>query len=164
MIQFFDLFTYRRATSFAFNRRLSKVPKDKFPTKSSESVKKIKFENFSYLKNFWSRLIFAPKSYHKYPNAYISNIVAEETGPLATEIIRSTLSTTLNLPLNSAILTEAISQTSSIFHEDFPFDFILEYKGERLGMMVLDFCYNSNNQAIPEYKFNPHVKSFKGVF
>ena len=121
-------------------------------------------EKFDYLKKFWSKLIFDPSYFPQNQDTLISEIIGDQKEILASKIIRSTLAKNLDLPLNSALLTDAILHTSSIFHEDYPYDFILVYKGERLGMMVLDFCRDSNNEVVPEYKFNPHLKNFKGVF
>ena len=54
--------------------------------------------------------------------------------------------------------------SNKIFHEDYPGDFILEYQGKRLGLMLLDTCYDSNSEAKLIYRFNPNLKSFQGLF
>ena len=89
----------------------------------------------------------------------------QESGGISTSgIIKSILSKKLNLPKDSEALIEAIEKSNKIFHEDYPADFILEYQGERLGMALLDICYDSNRLPKPVYKFNENLKSFSGLF
>lgn len=116
------------------------------------------------LTNFWKKLIFKPDIFPQSPNTSIYNILEEEKGEMATNVISSVLSKKLELSLNSAALALAMENSIKIFHEDFPWDFILEYNGERLGMVLLDICYNSNNEPVPIYRFNPYLKSFQGLF
>jgi len=117
-----------------------------------------------YLNRLWERLIFWPLSFQQNQNSHISNILEEETNLLASESIRAVLSDKLELPLNSKNLSEVIKDSFKIFHEDFPYDFILVYKGERLGMMMLDKCLNSNGDEKLMYRFQPHITSFRGLF
>lgn len=112
---------------------------------------------------FWDRLLYKPQSFNQNPNAVISSILLEEKGIAATEVIKSVLSRRLNISKNSTRINNAIKETRKIFHEDFPADFILEYQGERLGMMLLDICYDSNKNPQPVYRFNTNLKSFKGM-
>ncbi|MGA8855252.1 MAG: hypothetical protein WB492_13840 [Christiangramia sp.] len=127
------------------------------------------FENSSSEKNsifsaFWEKLIHKPHSFTQTPNTSISTIMQESGGISTSGIIKSILSEKLNLPKDSEALIEAIEKSNKIFHEDYPADFILEYQGERLGMALLDICYDSNRQPKPVYKFNENLKSFSGLF
>jgi hypothetical protein len=82
---------------------------------------------------------------------------------LAANMVKTVLSRILELPMDSKKLSNATENSNKIFHEDYPFDFILEYQGKRLGMMLLDICYNSNNEKKLIYRFNPNLKSFQGL-
>lgn len=114
--------------------------------------------------DFWKKLIFQPESFAQPQSTSIYNILEEEKGELAGSIVSSVLSRKLELSTNSTALLKAIEKSIKIFHEDYPWDFIIEYNGERLGMVMLDICYNSSNKAIPIYRFNPQLKSFQGLF
>ena len=140
---------------------LSKNAKEKLPVDFSQ---KVKIKNFNFLNNFWNRLLFKPQSFPQKQNASISSLLEEEIGILASRSIKSALAETLELPIDSKKLFNAIQNSNKIFHEDYPGDFILEYQGKRLGMMLLDICYNSNNEAKPVYRFNPNLNSFQGLF
>jgi hypothetical protein len=119
---------------------------------------------YNSLINFWNRLIFKPKSITQKPNASIFSILEKEKNKLTTDIVKSILSKKLNLSMTSPDLSLALEKSNKIYHEDFPWDFILEYDGERLGIVLLDFCYNSNEESIPIYRFNPDIKSFRGMY
>src|SRR5690606_33726857 len=101
---------------------------------------------YNFLRNFWKRLTLRPSSFPQNQNASIINIVDEEIGTLASESIKTVLANHLDLPINSKKLSEVINDSFKIFHEDFPCDFILEFQGERLGMMMLDRCSNSTGE------------------
>jgi len=118
----------------------------------------------SFLNQFWKRLILDPLSVEQNHNAEISRIIETETDLLMSDSIKLTLSRELDLPLNSRELLSVIEDSVKIFHEDYPYDFILEYEGNRLGMMLLDKCRNSNGDEVFVYKFNPDIKSFRGLF
>lgn len=110
------------------------------------------------------RLVSKPLSFSQTPNSSISNIPEIEKVILETNIIKAVLSKELELPIDSKKLTRAVENSNKIYHEDYPFDFILEYQRKRLGMMILDICYDSENEAKPTYRFNPDLKSFQGLF
>lgn len=136
---------------------------EKFPLKAfSEGNHQPKGQH-NYLNKLWKRLIFRPLSFSQDHNTPIINILKEETNLLASNSIQSVLSTKLELPINSKKLSEVIKDTFKIFHEDFPWDFILEYRGERLGMMMLDKCLSSSGEEKLIYRFHPHLKSFRGL-
>jgi len=97
-------------------------------------------------------------------NSSISSILAEERNILAFNIIKNVLSKELELPYGSKKLSIAMDKCNKIYHEDYPFDFILEYNGKRLGMILLDRCYNSENEEKLIYRFNSDLKSFEGLF
>ncbi len=136
----------------------------KLPSTLTSDNKARGLGQFKLLNDFWKRLIFRPTSFPQNPNSNISNILEEETGMMASESIKSVLSNHLDLPIESKNLSEIINNTFKIFHEDFPFDFILEYNGKRLGMMLLDRCNNSNGEEKLIYRFQPHIKNFRGLF
>src|SRR5690606_41347364 len=118
--------------------RSSKIFGTTFSDSSSEAKPDKDFRNFNFLNHYWKKLIFNPQSFTHSPNSDINSILEEEIGPLAYDAINSVLSKKLELPLNSEELLKASEASIKIYHEDYPFDFILEYKGERLGMMMLD--------------------------
>lgn len=143
---------------------LSKKVKEKLLIDFSQEVKIIKIKNFNFLNYFWNRLVSKPQSFPQKQNTSISSLLEEEKGILASRVIRSVLSEILEFPIDSKNLTNAMQNSNKIFHEDYPGDFILEYQGKRLGMMLLDTCYNSNSEAKQKYRFNPNLKSFQGLF
>lgn len=133
--------------------------------KEKEEPEKPKLNGFSeYLNQFWNRLIAKPEGTSQPPNSYISEILEEEEKKIsANKVIAGVLSDRLKLAKNSAGVLKAIKESTQIFHEDFPGDFILEYKEKRLGLFLLDICYNSNHDAIPVYRFRADLKSFDGL-
>lgn len=134
-------------------------------TKQIKTSQKPEYKNFNFL-NFWNRLIFAPECFSsglKTP-IHIHTIVEKEIPISSIEIISSVLSEKFGFPKNSITLSNAVEAARKIFHEDHPYDFVLEYNGERLGMVVLDFFSNSNEEGLPLYKFYPHIKSFHGLY
>lgn len=137
--------------------------------RSEESLQKKQYKNKNkstskYLNRFWNRLIGNPESFSQHPNYYISDILEEEKNICANEKIASILSDKLNLAQNSDELYKAVKNSIKIFHEDFPGDFILEYNGTRLGLFLLDICYDLNNNGTPVYRFKSNLKSFDGLF
>lgn len=131
---------------------------------SPPKIRKRKIKNILCLKYFWNRLLFLPESFTHPPQTPINNIWLEETGISEVRLVRSVLAEKLGLPYNSTKLYIALEESHKIYHEDFPGDFVLEFKGERLGMAILDICYNINQVASPIYRFNPEMKNFKGLF
>lgn len=129
---------------------------------SSQKFQTKKIKNFNLL-NFWNKLILTPESFSSGHKTPIHAILEKEIAISSIEIISSVLSEKFEFPLNSEILSIAVEDSRKIYHEDYPYDFVLEYKGERLGMVILDFCSNSNEEASPQYRFNPHIKSFHGI-
>lgn len=121
-------------------------------------------KNYTFLNRLWKKLIINPQSFYHTPNFEISGILEEEAGTLAFDAANSVLSEELNLPINSPELLTAHENSIKIFHEDYPFDFILEYEGERLGIFMWDKCFNSAGEATPVYRFNPDIKDFSGLF
>ena len=113
---------------------------------------------------FWERLIHRPASFTQSPNASISSILEEDKGISASGITKSILAKKLNIPQDSPAVLTALEESNKIFHEDYPADFILEYQGERLGMALLDVCFDCNNTPKPVYKFNESLTSFNGIF
>lgn len=143
---------------------------DSLPPESETKQKKISqkpeyksLKNFNFL-NFWNRLIFAPECFSSGLKTPIHTIVEKEIAISSNEMISSVLSEKFGFPKNSITLSNAMEATRKIFHEDHPYDFVLEYNGERLGMVVLDFFSNSNEEALPLYRFYSHVKSFHGLY
>ena len=120
--------------------------------------------NSNFLNNLWRKLVSDPSSLTQNQNPAISNILEKETGSLVSDAVNSVLSEKLELPTNSKKLSVANEESIKIFHEDYPGDFILEYKGERLGLMMLDKCFNSKGEAHLIYRFNPQIQSFRGLF
>jgi len=127
-------------------------------------VKSKKNKITNYLSQFWKSLIHDPLSLNQNHNVEICRILETETELLISESIKVVLSRELELPLNSNEISKAIEDSVKIFHEDYPYDFILEYNGRRLGMMLLDKCRNSNGVEEFIYKFNPDIKTFRGLF
>ncbi|MBI6116585.1 hypothetical protein [Salegentibacter maritimus] len=119
---------------------------------------------FSVLISFWNRLVATPKNFPQAAHTEISSILKTEKNIVADKKIKLVLSKILDLPVDSENLLKAVANSKKIFHEDYPFDFILEYQNKRLGMMLLDVCYNEKNQEEIDYNFNPELKSFKGLF
>ena len=160
-----DLLDNSVENSYLFDEGLvSKTVKEKSPIGFSKEVEIKKIKYFKFLNDFWNRLIFKPQSFPQNKNASISSLLEEEKGILVSHFIRSVLSEILELPIDSKKLSEAVQNSNKIFHEDYPFNFILEYQGKRLGMMFLDICYNSNSEAKLIYRINPNLKSFQGLF
>lgn len=139
---------------------LSKTVKEKSLIDFSQKVEIKKNKNFNFLNYFWNKLVFKPQSFPQKPNTSIISLLEEENGISASPFIRSVLSEILELPIDSEKLSDAMQNSNKIFHEDYPFDFILEYQGNRLGMMLLDICYDSNSEGKLIYRFNPNLKSF----
>ena len=137
---------------------------DKLLIDLSPELEPQKTKNYIFLNNFWKRLITWPQNFLQTPNSTISSILVEDTGKLASGAKRSVLANKLELSIDSIELSNAIEDSFEIYHEDYPYDFILGYKGERLGMMLLDKCFNSNGEAKLIYRFNPHIKSFRGLY
>ncbi len=143
---------------------LLKSKKEQAPENLSQDVDKNNLRYFNSINKFWKRLVSKPLSFSQTPNASISSMLDEEKDLLASHFIRSVLSKSLDLPLNSKKLSSAMQECNKIFHEDYPFDFILEYQGKRLGMLLLDKCYDSDNQGKLLYRFRSNLKSFEGLF
>ena len=139
---------------------LSKTRKKKLLIDFSRKVEIKKIKSFNFLNNFWNRLVSMPQSFPQKQNDSISSLLKEEKGISASPFIRSVLSEILELPMDSKKLSNAMQNSIKIFHEDYPCDFILEYQGKRLGMMLLDICYNSNSEGTYIYRFNANLKSF----
>ncbi|WP_026839410.1 hypothetical protein [Gillisia sp. JM1] len=123
-----------------------------------------KIEGIETLNSFWNRLVSDPESFNQNLGENISTILEKEKMLSASLKVQSVLSRELLLANNSELLLNAIEKCNKIFHEDFPGDFILEYNGNRLGMFLLEICYDFQNKANIDYKFNPEIKSFKGLF
>jgi hypothetical protein len=143
---------------------LLKTKKENLIEDFPKDINKNKLKKFKSLNIFWNRLVSRPQSFAQKPNSSISSMLDEEKNLLASYFIRSVLSEKLELPLNSKKLSEAMQECNKIFHEDYPFDFILEYQGKRLGMLILDKCYDSNHQEKLLYRFRSNLKSFEGLF
>ncbi|HKL36800.1 MAG TPA: hypothetical protein VJ899_10955 [Salegentibacter sp.] len=142
---------------------LLQTQKEELPIDFPKSGNKTK-SNFSNLTAFWKRLVSKPQSLPQSSNSSIISILEEEKNISPTQIIKTVLSKKLELPLDSIKLSKALEKSNKIFHEDYPFDFILEYEGKRLGMILLDRCYNSENEEKLIYRFNSDLKSFEGLF
>lgn len=160
-----DLLDNSVENSYLFDEGLlSKTVKEKLLIDFSQEDKIKKIKYFNFLNNFWNRLVSRPQSFPQKPNASISSLLEEENGISASPFIRSVLAGILELPIDSKKLSNAMQNSNQIFHEDYPCDFILEYQGKRLGMMLLDIYYNSNSEAKLIYRFNPNLKSFQGLY
>lgn len=134
------------------------------PTKA-KNLGNNKINGFSeYLNQFWNRLVAKPESFPQQPSSCISEILAEEKRISANEMIAKVLSDKLKLAQDSEEVLKAVKESTQIFHEDFPGDFILEYNGTRLGLFLLDVCYDSGSNAVPIYRFRPNLKSFNGLY
>ncbi|UJH91731.1 hypothetical protein LZ575_03345 [Antarcticibacterium sp. 1MA-6-2] len=120
--------------------------------------------DLNFLNSFWKKLTSSPENFPQTPNTSISNILEEDMGVLASNATKRVLANKLELSIDSIHLAKAIKDSFEIYHEDYPYDFILEYKGERLGMMLLDKCYNSNGEVKLVYRFNPNIISFRGLY
>jgi hypothetical protein len=142
---------------------LLKSKKEQPPENLSKKVDTNNLGIFNSLSNFWKRLVSNPLSFPQTPNSSISSMLEDEKEILAANMVKTVLSRILELPMDSKKLSNATENSNKIFHEDYPFDFILEYQGKRLGMMLLDICYNSNNEKKLIYRFNPNLKSFQGL-
>ncbi|TVZ27535.1 hypothetical protein JM83_2583 [Gillisia sp. Hel_I_86] len=118
----------------------------------------------NFLSNFWNRLISTPESFSQHSSTSISTILEEEKGISSSNMINTVLSQKLNLEPNSTALSEAAQECNKIYHEDFPGDYILEFRGDRLGIFLRDLCYDANGKAMVEYIFKPEIKSFRGLF
>lgn len=145
--------------------RSGKISERSINDNSSEIKPGKQLKESNFLNNFWKRLIFNPLSLRQSPNSNISSILEEETDSLAFDATNSVLSKKLELPMNSEELLKANEDSAKIYHEDYPYDFILEYQGERLGMMMLDKCFDSTTgEANFIYRFNSDIKNFKGLY
>jgi len=139
--------------------------KENFQTNKEKNLVNNKFSSFSdHLSQFWNMLIARPESLSQKPNSCISEILEEEKGITANELILEILSEKLCLEQDSSEVLKAVEKSNRIYHEDFPGDFILEYNGTRLGLFLIDICYNSSNEDTPVYKFRPNLKSFNGLY
>lgn len=118
----------------------------------------------NFLSIFWNKLIKTPQSYIQKPNTDISKILSEENGLCSNNLLSSVLSNKLEIPENSSALKSALEKCNKIFHEDFPGDFVLEYSGDRLGMFLVDICYDSQGNSKLLYRFRPEIKNFRGLF
>lgn len=116
-----------------------------------------------YLNRFWNRLVVTPRKLDEKPSSPISEILPQEKKNLADRMIVKVLSAKLKLTKDSAEILKAKKESTKIFHEDFPGDFILEYNGTRLGLFLLDTCYDADNNATQVYKFRSDLKSFNGL-
>lgn len=146
------------------DKNLLLTKKKEIPEGFSAEVREKRWGSFNCLNNFWNRLISETLSFPHTPNSSISSMLDDEKELLVSHAVRSVLSNHLELPLDSKKLFKLTQECNKIFHEDYPFDFILEYQGKRLGMLLLDKCYNSENQEKLIYRFNPKLKSFDGLF
>lgn len=146
------------------NGQKSDFTADKLHNDISPDLKSQNFEFKNLWNHFWKRLVFQPLSFPQNPHTPIFNLLEEDIESLAFNSIRSVLSKKLELSMSSEELSKAIENSIKIFHEDFPYDFILEYNGERLGLMLLDKCFTSMGEAELIYKFNPHITNFRGLF
>jgi len=160
--QIVDESTTPNPTLVKNNSLLGQIKKEEF--ESDFPFTSTKGRNFNHLSTFWKRLIFKPGRLAQTPGSSISDILEEETNISATNFIRTVLSKNLHLPNESPKISMALEKCNKIFHEDYPFDFILVLDGKRLGMILLDKCYDSENEVRFVYRFNPDLKSFKGLF
>lgn len=154
---------------FIFNKIFSfKIENENNASESSIQTKRNSHsENIGgsyFLSNFWNKLVAYPESFNQTPNIDISTLLEEEKGISSSKLVSSVLSQKLTLANNSTELLIAVEKCHKIFHEDFPGDFILEYNGNRLGLFLMDICYDSQGKANVEYKYKPEIKSFKGLF
>lgn len=159
-----DLILVSTVNSFLWDNGLKPVSINEELHKDIPEVNLHTIGNKNFWNHFWRRLVYTPLSFPQSPNTPISTILEEDMSRLATDSIRSILSKKFELLTSSEELTSALENVSKIFHEDFPYDFILEYKGERLGLMVLDKCYTSVGEEILIYKLNHHITNFRGLF
>jgi len=156
-------FIKSKALSFQSKQKLGpldiSIQKNRINTSNNDARKS------DSLSDFWNRLVTTPKSYQHNPNATVSLILQKEKDISASKIIKSVLSRKLGLLNNSkAIQQEVLEKCHKIFHEDFPGDFILEHNGDRLGLFLMDTCYDTHGKAHINYKFEPSIKDFSGLF
>ncbi len=154
-----------KSETLFFTTKTDRQSKEFFQTDKEKNILDIKISSFSdHLSHFWNLLIARPESLSQKPNSCISEILEEEEGNSAKEMITKILSEKLSLEKDSAEVLKAVEKSNQIFHEDFPGDFILEYNGTRLGLFLSDVCYDSSNEATPIYRFKPDLKSFNGLY
>ena len=154
-----------KSETFLFTIKTDRESKDFFLTDKEKNLLDNKISSFTeHLSQFWNLLIAKPESLSQKLNSCISEILEEEKGISANEMITKILSEKLSLEQDSAEVLEAVEKSNQIYHEDFPGDFILEYNGTRLGLFLIDVCYDSSNEATPIYRFRPNLKSFHGLY
>ncbi len=154
---------------FIFNKIFSFKTENKNEASTLSIQKKNDSQNennrsFNFLGNFWNKLVSNPESLSQNPNIEVSATLEEKKGVSSSKIVRSVLAQKLALENNSTELLKAVEKCNKIFHEDFPGDFILEYNGNRMGLFLMDICYDSQGKANVDYKFKPNIKSFRGLF
>ncbi|MDT0643784.1 hypothetical protein RM553_13155 [Zunongwangia sp. F363] len=121
------------------------------------SFRKVGYSEISEFLGKWKRLISNPLNDKHNEEDSIYDMVQEDM-PIH-EMVKVVLAQKTNLQDSSQELEEAILESNKIFHEDFPGDFILEFKGERLGMFILNDIREKQEEL--NYFFKPGLKSFK---
>ncbi|MDT0686043.1 hypothetical protein [Autumnicola psychrophila] len=154
--------TVSRSVSLKIGLKNSKKEDQK---SSGISLGKVSSSLVNSFLNTWQKLIDAPQSFPEQELTPVSTYVIREDSQQAEEsMLREILCNTLNLESGSYELTQALEVTNKIYHEDFPGSYILEYKGDRLGMFFLDIRKRVNGISEVNYEFLPQVKTFKYLF
>ncbi len=145
-----DLYVVHSQKQTETNDDLDNAPKV-FSFKNSGSV------NLSSFFGKWRRLITNPFKDNHQEEATIYDIFKEDM-PIH-ELVKMVLVQKDKLHASAQELQDAVLESNKIFHEDYPGDFILEFKGERLGMFILNNP-RAGEEAL-NYIFKPGLKSFK---
>lgn len=115
--------------------------------------------------NAWQKLIDSPQVFPEQEETPISvYVITENSKQEEEQMLSKVLCKSLNLASGSFALKQAIETTSKIYHEDFPGSYIVEHKGERLGMFYLNIRNRVNGASEVSYEFLPNVTSFKYLF
>ena len=123
------------------------------------SLKKGMVRSFS---TWWNRLITEPESFPHSDDTPLSKMVLQKESQIyENELVRSVMARFLNMAQDSVELLRAVAKSNKIFHEDFPGNYILEYKGKRVGMFWLKSEPGINGSVDVSYEFHPQIKSFK---
>ena len=135
--------------------------KNKYTTPGGIALGSIKKDMVNSFSDWWQRLIHDPESFPQSEDTPVGNMVMQKESQIyENELIKNVLSRFLNLANDSVEVLRAMKKSNKIFHEDFPGNYILEYKGNRLGMFFLRTAKGLNNSYDVSYEFNPKVKSF----
>ncbi|MDT0688822.1 hypothetical protein RM549_03450 [Salegentibacter sp. F188] len=142
-----------------------KNPKKEEQKSIGISLGKVSNSLVSSFLNAWQKLIDSPQTFPEQEETPVATYVINDNSKEEEEqMLSEVLCNSLNLEPNSAASWEAIKATNKIYHEDFPGSYIIEHKGERLGIFFLTIRNRVNGISEVSYEFLPNVRSFNYIF